>query len=626
MTSSHLLVAFLLGFVTMKVTSSSLSDVTGRCPAHCRCVATTRTADCRDQQLTEIESTVDQLDSSTEVLDLRNNQLTTIRSHSFSTLTNLSTILLDDNIINDVQQYAFQGLHNIRFVSLTRNRLTTIHSNSFSDMSGSEDLCSHSSRNESTYCTLDLTENNVVSIERNAFAWIQRLQIRLGRADVAMTIGAYAFYGARLIPRVEVGRVPALILKPRIFTNTEDVLSVDVADTAIGQLDKFVFEGLKNVDKIKFTNVALTNVQSFAFSGIQFRRHHHHVPAVTGADVNITLDGRAGVQQHGIQNTDSNNRSRRKKSRVERYTHSGGMVSFANCQLELIQTDAFRDTNVAHIEIITSRIGNIEKRAFQAVVGLQSLRIVGSHFVSNRLTTDSFASLRGLQNIELVDNDFSIVEPFALRDVIDIDTIFIRFRSSEATLMTEAFGHVSDVDELRLSGNVTSSNRNSRRTHLEIHVGAFRNLVGVEHMRIEHFRLAAIKRHTFAGLSRIANLTVAYCDVTTIEKEAFGDSASHVGAIEQFDVGTGNRLNCDCSVGSLLREFEIRFTSYTAYCYANEDRPEGTVRTLIPIQHGALQSVNIACSAASIRTVASVSKAILAVVFAGVMLSIFQTR
>jgi Leucine-rich repeat (LRR) protein len=591
-----ILVAASVGVTGTEVTSSTTGYSLTGCPSVCHCSTSKQTVDCSSRRISDVDSIVDQLDPGVSELDLRSNQITAIRSRAFARLSNLSVLWLDDNIIETVEPNAFQGLSKVRTLSLARNRLRTVLGYAFSEVVGKESACALVLHNASHPCTIDLTNNNIVSVERYAFAWIQRLQVKLGNSNVTQTIDAYAFYGARFIPRIQVKRIPSLTLRPRMFTNTEDVEVLEIADTTIERLDKFVFEGLKNVDRIRFVNVAIGHLESFAFTGIHFK-----TPQSTSEN---DINGRPKIDNRNP----ATNGEKRRKFRTERFAHNGGSVSFVNCQLQLIQTDSFRDTNMARIDISSSEIGLIERQAFQATVGLQSLRIIGSHFVSQRLVRESFASLRGLQQLHLLDNDFSVIEPFAFRDVVDTHSFRIRFRSSDVTLMTEAFSHVSDIEQLSLSSDLQAT--------LQIDVGSFRNLVSVDQLIVENFNLPIIGRHTFAGLSRIANLTIANCQVTTVERESFGDATSHVGAIEHLDIGKGNQLQCNCPTGSLQREFELRFNDYVAYCYF-----DGNAENLVDVH----ELGSLACSDA-LRTIASPFVVLVGVVVRWLAMSLFRNR
>jgi len=369
--------------------------------------------------------------------------------------------------------------------------------------------------------------------------------------------------------RVVVQNVPALTLHPRIFTNTESVDRVEIRSTRMTQMDPFVFEGLKDVGGIVLDRVDVGNVQSYALSGIHFRRRG---PAPTSG---LKTDGmeRQVNGSNAVFETVSSRREDRKVRRKARYDLSGGLLNITSCHIGALSTDAFRDANLARILLSRTDVDRLEKHAFRGVSGLQSLRIVDCRLGSS-IGAESFASLRGLRRLHVAGLvDTRVVEPFAFRGTTDVDELVIHFRSDDVTLRTEAFAHVSDVGTLELRGSQTGTGNidsESSTTALSIDAGAFRNLVGVEHLRIADFKLPTLRRHSFSGLSRVGNLTIADCSVRGIEHEAFGDVAGHVGAIGLLDLGVGNQLRCDCGatsgVAELQRELAQRFSDYRVLC------------------------------------------------------------
>lgn len=143
------------------------------------------------------------------------------------------------------------------------------------------------------------------------------------------------------------------------------------------------------------------------------------------------------------------------------------------------------------------------------------------------------------------------------------------------TLRSYAFAQLSDVATLELRGSAStddSESSSSSATALSIDVGAFRDLFAIQRLRIVNFRLPTLRRHAFAGLSRVGNLTISDCSVSDVEHEAFGEVAAQVGAIGLLDLGVGNRLNCDCAsarsagVAALQRQLAQRFSDYRAVC------------------------------------------------------------
>ena len=412
-------------------------------------------------------------------------------------------------------------------------------------------------------CVIDLSRNDVRRVERQAFAWIKYLDVILGDGRLPLSIDAYAFYGARWMRRLVVQDVPALTLHPRIFTNTESVDRVEIRNVHMTSMDQFVFEGLKDVGAIVLDRVDVDNIQSYAFSGIHFRRRG---PATTSG-VNTDAMETLANGSNAVFETESIRREATKARRRERYALSGGVLNITSSHIGLLSSDAFRDANLAHILLSRTDVDRLQKHAFRGVSNLQSLRIVNCRLGST-IGSEAFASLRGLRRLHLVGLvNTRVVDTYAFRGTTDIDELVIHFRSHNVTLRTDAFADVSDVATLELRGSQTG---NTDSTLLNIDVGAFRNLVSVEHLRIDNFRLPTLRRHSFSGVSRIRNLTISDCSVSGIEHEAFGDVAGHVGAIGLLDLGVGNQLRCDCETTSgaaaLQRELAQRFSDYRAVC------------------------------------------------------------
>lgn len=407
-------------------------------------------------------------------------------------------------------------------------------------------------------------------MERHAFAWIKYIDVVLGDGRVPLSVDAYAFYGARGMRRVVIQSVPALSLHPRIFTNTESVDRVEIRNTQMTKMDRFVFEGLKDVGGIVFDRVDVNNIHSYAFSGIHFRRHD---PTPISA-VKTDKKERPVNGSNAVLDTESSRREARNAKRRARYALSGGLLSITSCHIGVLSTDAFRDANVAQILLSRTDVDRLEKHAFRGVSGLQSLRVVDCRLGSS-IGAERFSSLRGLRQLRLAGLvNTRVIDSFAFRGTTDVNELVIHFLSDNVTLRTDAFAHVSDVDTLELRGSQTgtgNTDSESSTTALNIDVGAFRNLVGVGRLHIHNFTLPTLHRHSFSGLSRVRNLTISNCSVFGVEHEAFGDVAGHVGAIGLLDLSVGNQLRCECGTTSggaaaLQRELAQRFRDYRAVC------------------------------------------------------------
>lgn len=100
---------------------------------------------------------------------------------------------------------------------------------------------------------------------------------------------------------------------------------------------------------------------------------------------------------------------------------------------------------------------------------------------------------------------------------------------------------------------------------------------------LEHFNWPTIAAGSLEGLGRIANLTISDCSVAVVERDAFGDpmTSQVAGAIEHLNLGTGNRLTCDCASSAWYRHLETRFVDYVAYCRLNASSPLVDVHDLL---------------------------------------------
>jgi len=269
-------------------------------------------------------------------------------------------------------------------------------------------------------CVIDLSRNDIRSVERHAFAWIRHLDVILGDGRLPLRVDAYAFYGARGMRQLVFQGVPALTLHPRMFTNTESIDRVVVRNTQMTKLDRFVFEGLKDVGRIVLDRVDVDTVQSFAFSGIQFRPRGPPVPEdVDDRPVNGSIAEVLEEEQGG----------RKAKRRAARYARSGGLLNVSSCHLGVLSTDAFRDANLAQILFTRTDVDRLEKHAFRGVSGLQTLRLVDCRLESS-IGTGVFSSLRGLSQLHLdgLVNTHH-VDAFAFRGSTDIDELLVHFRS-----------------------------------------------------------------------------------------------------------------------------------------------------------------------------------------------------
>ena len=133
---------------------------------------------------------------------------------------------------------------------------------------------------------------------------------------------------------------------------------MEIEDVHVERLERVVFEGLKDVGRLLVRNSSLGGVASFALSGVHFRRQQVEV---SDDDVvgNTTDESAPPTLGAGV------GRGRRQASRMRRYVQSGGSVEIRSSRVSVIETDALRDTNVAHVIVRDCDVGQLAPRAFQ---------------------------------------------------------------------------------------------------------------------------------------------------------------------------------------------------------------------------------------------------------------------
>ena len=517
------------------------------CPAGCRCrrLQTGVSTDCRAVGLSSVP--IHNIDPDTRLLDLRRNSIRLVREDTFFGLTNLSTLLLDENRLSDIEPHAFRGLASIVRLSLRRNKVKVLRTDALSGVSGDESACATASASRWN-CVIDLRYNDVAAVERNAFAWVRRLSVLLGSGSDELTIDAYAFYGVRDVPRVEIRDVPSLTLKPRIFTNAENVGAVVVSGTNVPVLRRFTFEGLKNVHRVEFTDCHLGDVQPFAFSGI----HYAASPEVTWDATRVTLARAAS----GSPPPYAVVAAAAATTTPEPEVPAGGLVNISECRVDVIPTDAFRDTNLASVVVADSVVSLVDELAFR---GMSRMRVlVFSRSRIGALSGRCFGALAHLRQLVLHETLVDEIPPYAFKDSEDIRLLSIVIpRNSSLVLRSLAFAGLIETKDFRITG--------SRHTRLTIEVDAFQSMFGVTDFRIANVTLPVVARNTFRGLGKVTHFRLHNCRVTHIEEAAFGVSYG-LGAIDTLDMSIGNALPCNCVTATRMREFERTFSRYTVHC------------------------------------------------------------
>lgn len=525
-------------FFSVEVLIGSESALHDFCPQRCNCSVEQPSTDafvtevhvnCSGQKIRNVSAIVSGLSNYTTVLDLSRNLIKSVAPNQFSKLPNLAVLLLQNNLVREIEPGTFKGLRRLQRVDLRRNRIRTIKSDAFLETSAGyncQDVQpAHIPTKDIIYCGIDLRQNDIVNVERNAFAWMKRLSLYLGNSNTALNIDPYAFYGAQEITHLVISDVPSVSLHARLFTNVKGLQLLAISNTHIDQLKAFVFEGLKNADRINFTNVSFSAIEGFAFSGIHF-------------------------------DSDALDNSTTLQIPASRPSNGGGEILFHKCSFRVLATDTFRDTNLARISFSDCNIDSIQSNAFRGMAALQKFHLFQSRI--RTLAENGFGSLRNLDELRLEEIELNILVKESFWEVSDV-VMFVISVSANTTLDFEAFSGCLNIGTLEISGSKPGIS-------LNIKEGAFSNLVSADQLVIRNFSLPALEKGTFQGMTKIKHLKIESCNVSEISRLAFGDTTGHQGAIESLTMEVGNNLTCNCQTTSTIRQLRHKFFAYNVRC------------------------------------------------------------
>lgn len=507
------------------------------CPQQCRCSALQSSTDvtevhalCSDQRIRNVSEIVSALSNVTTVLDLSDNLIRSIAPDEFSGLPNLAELSLRNNLIASIESGAFRGLKRLQSVDLRRNVIETIKSDAFLE-AGAVDGC----RKNRTFsyiasidvrCGVDLRLNSISSIERNAFAWMKGLDLHLGNSSAPLNVDAYAFYGAQDMANLVLSDIPSVTLNARLFTNVEGLRKLTVSNTNMHPLKGFVFEGLKKTERFNFTDVSFSEIESFAFSGVEFA-----LGDSTGRNITASNSG-------------------------------GGEVIFNRCSFRVLPIDGFRDTNLAQLGFNNCTIESIQSNAFRGMSALQEIRLSRTRIVS--LSERGFGALRNLEELILDDVGLHVLLRESFSEVSDVALLRISV-ATNLTLHLDAFSGCANIGTLEISGSRPGLS-------LRINEGAFNNLVSVDRLIIRNFSVPALEKGAFQGMAKVKHMKIENCNVGEISKLAFGEAFGHQGAIEALTMEVGNNIKCNCQTLSVLRLLRHKFFTYNVRCTTEDSQ------------------------------------------------------
>lgn len=412
--------------------------------------------------------------------------------------------------MQEIGAHAFKGLDNLQVLSLRGNKISRLVPYALTGISGRLSC--------NPECLVDLSENDITEVQKNALAWIKRLSVLIGRSNTDLVLKAYSFYGVTDATNIRIFDIPSLLIEPRAFTNAENVGTVEIFNTRISSIKAFTFEGISDLTILNISSCDVGQIESFGFSGIQY---HDTGKLEVASNRTSVLNG------HFI---------------------------LESCSLYEIPQHAFRDTNLMAITIKKNSIMQIAANAFQGLPHLESIYILGNNLP--RLTSNSLSSLKNLKEVIIHRNDIATIDDNAFYDSQEIEYLSIGMSPSiNLTLATRAFAHLYAVTHFVIES----------LGYLDVAPAAFDGMVSVDLMEIKNVKVPEVQPHTFQGLSKVKTLKLSNCNTSVVHSTAFGDTVS-LGTVDLFDLSTGNSLPCDCQTSNMLHDFENYFGSYRVTC------------------------------------------------------------
>ena len=490
----------------------AILTATEACPSSCRCDRL-NTVDCSSVGLTTLpDLTASSWPRGAHRLLLQKNRLKTIAANAFLTrsLTNLTVIDLSSNLLEEIEPRAFSGLHNLELLDLRYNQLRSLGGHSFSRVAGK------GSTPEG--CRIDLRYNDLQIVEDNAFAWVKDLSLRFGESAAKMTIKQYAFYSMRNVPDITISGVGELTIAPRAFTNFVQLGKMEVSNTTITSISNFTFEGLTGLGGLVLDRCTIKGMAPYAFSGITYANDVSAVPDASGQSGNFT---------------------------------NGGYFVLSNSRFDALPTYAFRDTNLVSVSLTNNTMNNINGFAFRDMQNVRVINIKNNSL--EKLSTNSLATIKKLDELILHGNKISSIESYAFRESGSIKTLSIGHQQDvELTLQPNAFSQLYEVDFFEITN----------LSKLIISPNAFKDVQKVKTLRIENVFVPTLQKDAFSGLRLVQSFNIAYCNVTTIQPGLFGQESMSRGAIVNFDMSKGNTIHCDCNIRQVLSEFQFTFSKH----------------------------------------------------------------
>lgn len=273
-------------------------------------------------------------------LDLSNKQITTLCKNDFVGIPGITTVTeldLSENEIASIESGAFTGLAALTELHLYGNQISEIEPGIFTGLTGL------------TYLALDL--NQITSIQPGAFTGL----VALTELDLS----------GNEITRIE----------PGIFNGLTVLTELDLSENQIESLREEIFIALARLTYLNLKNNSIYAIETEAFKGLD---------ALTELDISGNQIDETDLEAfEGLNALTHLNLSRNHIRRIEAGMFIGFTalthLNLSECSLARIEAGAFSDfTALTHLNLLANLIDEVDSEAFEGLDALIDLDLRGN--------------------------------------------------------------------------------------------------------------------------------------------------------------------------------------------------------------------------------------------------------
>ncbi len=143
---------------------------------------------------------------------------------------------LQNNQLTTIESNAFAGITNLKVLDLANNQLSTIESNAFAGLTSLEDL--------------DLTNNQLSTIESNAFAGLTNLENLNLNNNQLITVESNAFAGLTSLEGLYLQNSQLTTIESNAFAGITNLKVLDLANNQLSTIESNAFAGLTSLKSL----------------------------------------------------------------------------------------------------------------------------------------------------------------------------------------------------------------------------------------------------------------------------------------------------------------------------------------------------------------------------------------